>query len=75
MCKLKIGDHIIFGDRRSNIGSTRLTVGSTYVVLDYDHNNTSWPDGCRGEPFVTVTDNFGGELTILANRFDTKSTY
>jgi hypothetical protein len=40
-----------------------------YQVVEYDHNDKGWPDGCCGTPFVRVIADDGRPLDAYAYRF------
>jgi hypothetical protein len=65
----KIGDKVVFGDFRSNYSLYGFTIRKSYVVINYDDNKLGWPDGCSGLPFVTVVNDKGQTVTLLADRF------
>lgn len=65
----KINDKITLGDFRSNHSLYGFTIGKSYIVINYDDNNIGWPDGCSGLPFVTVVNDKGQTVTLLADRF------
>jgi hypothetical protein len=70
---MKKGEIISFGDRRDHSNFNSMTVGKSYTVLEYDANKTGWPHGCCGQPFVTITNDWGSVVTLLADRFDTQA--
>ena len=67
---MHVGDTIVLGDRRSNITLNNMTEGKAYTVVEYDPNTASWPDGCSGDPFVTVFNDAGHKVELRASRFD-----
>jgi hypothetical protein len=67
------GDIIVFGNRRDHSNFNSMTVGKSYAVIEYDANQEGWPHGCCGKPFVTITNDRGSVVTLLADRFDAQA--
>lgn len=67
---MKAGDSVVFGDRRNHSAMDHMTVGKTYTVMEYDENDTGWPEGCSGSPMIMITNDQGSQGIMFASRFD-----
>lgn len=53
----------------SNGAIRRMSEDKDYTVVEYDHNDKGWPDGCCGTPFVRVIADDGQPIDTYAYRF------
>jgi len=47
----------------------RMSEGVDYRVVEYDRNDSGWPDGCCGTPFIRVIADDGRPFDAFAYRF------
>lgn len=68
MNRFNVNDVVRFRHPASGI-VRRMSEDRDYVVVEYDHNDTGWPDGCCGTPFVRVIADDGRPYDGYAYRF------
>ena len=58
-----VGQMVTYTPPRDHDMPKGFIEGQAYEVVEYEPNDTGWPSGCTGTPFVTIVNESGTRLS------------